>query len=600
MSGPLVMEVLGQPLDPTLTALAALDGTTGILVETAPDTFAKRTWQAPAAGIGINNPGGVAGNPAIALANDLAALEALASTGFAARTGTDAWAQRTLTAGSAKIAVTNGNGVAGNPTVDLGSVAASDLSNGVIGSGSIVTPVLGVAGATSINKVAITAPATGATITLADGKTLTVSNTLTLAGTDGSTLNFGAGGTLGALALKSSVDLSGSDATGILAAARFPAMTGDVTTAAGALATSIANNAVTTAKINNGAVTDGKLSLTAPALGAPTAGSLAIAATTQLWLTGTRATGNLEFQMVNSNTAGYCVLNFGELIGTTQASMYALGSTWASSGRYQANSLTFEKLGAGGSVNFITPSTMTFFSSGGTGLMTMNSSGQFGFGIGTSFSPLARVEARSAIGAQFAASYDASNYLGVTVDSTGKATLAGAGTGKGISLTDGLVAGSGAARVRPGGTLKTIVTSAPNGTTVETDLHSATVVANTLVNDGDSLEVQMNFQVANNANNKTIKLYVDGTQVLTSGANAIAGQSAQIVATITRVSATVTIISVQFIPETGSAWGRGDKQPAQNIDWTGSRVIKATGQSSAAANDIVQRSTTINYDPANP
>ena len=41
--------------------------------------------------------------------------------------------------------------------------------------------------ATSINKVAITAPATSATITIADGKTLTVNNSLLLAGTDSAT-----------------------------------------------------------------------------------------------------------------------------------------------------------------------------------------------------------------------------------------------------------------------------------------------------------------------------------------------------------------------------------------------------------------------------
>lgn len=67
---------------------------------------------------------------------------------------------------------------------------------------TLVTPVLGVATATSINKVAITAPATSATLTIADGKTLTASNTLTFAGTDGSTLNIGAGGTLGTAATK--------------------------------------------------------------------------------------------------------------------------------------------------------------------------------------------------------------------------------------------------------------------------------------------------------------------------------------------------------------------------------------------------------------
>lgn len=44
--------------------------------------------------------------------------------------------------------------------------------------------------ATSVNKVAITAPATGATLTIAEGKTLTASNSLTLAGTDATTMTF--------------------------------------------------------------------------------------------------------------------------------------------------------------------------------------------------------------------------------------------------------------------------------------------------------------------------------------------------------------------------------------------------------------------------
>lgn len=68
---------------------------------------------------------------------------------------------------------------------------------------TLVTPVLGVATATSINKVDITAPATSATLTIADGKTLTASNTITFTATDGSTLAIGAGGTLGSNAYTS-------------------------------------------------------------------------------------------------------------------------------------------------------------------------------------------------------------------------------------------------------------------------------------------------------------------------------------------------------------------------------------------------------------
>lgn len=55
---------------------------------------------------------------------------------------------------------------------------------------TLITPILGVAVATSINKMAITTPATGNTLTIADGKTLTTNNSLTLAGTDGTTMTF--------------------------------------------------------------------------------------------------------------------------------------------------------------------------------------------------------------------------------------------------------------------------------------------------------------------------------------------------------------------------------------------------------------------------
>ncbi len=73
---------------------------------------------------------------------------------------------------------------------------------------TLVTPVLGVATATSINKVALTAPASGSTLTIADGKTLTSSVTMTLQGGDASVLSIAAAKTLTASA---SITITGTD-----------------------------------------------------------------------------------------------------------------------------------------------------------------------------------------------------------------------------------------------------------------------------------------------------------------------------------------------------------------------------------------------------
>jgi hypothetical protein len=88
---------------------------------------------------------------------------------------------------------------AATTSAQLAGVISDETGSGLLvfaTSPTLVTPTLGVASATSINKVAITAPATGSTLTIIDGKTLTVSNTLTFNGTDASTVAFGAGGTV--------------------------------------------------------------------------------------------------------------------------------------------------------------------------------------------------------------------------------------------------------------------------------------------------------------------------------------------------------------------------------------------------------------------
>jgi hypothetical protein len=99
------------------------------------------------------------------------------------------------------------SGLAANVATFLATPSSANLAAALTdetGSGAnvfassptLVTPTLGVAAATSINKVTITTPATGSTLTILDGKTLAVNNTLTFTGTDASSVAFGAGGTV--------------------------------------------------------------------------------------------------------------------------------------------------------------------------------------------------------------------------------------------------------------------------------------------------------------------------------------------------------------------------------------------------------------------
>lgn len=117
-----------QGYDAGLAALAAKT-TTGIMVQTGDDTYESRTLVAPAEGFTITNADGVAGNPTFALSDDLAALEGLASTGFAVRTADNTWEQREITGAETRIVVDMGDGVDGNPLIDLANVEQSDEGN---------------------------------------------------------------------------------------------------------------------------------------------------------------------------------------------------------------------------------------------------------------------------------------------------------------------------------------------------------------------------------------------------------------------------------------------------------------------------------------
>lgn len=89
------------------------------------------------------------------------------------------------------------NVFAATTSAELATVLSDETGTGVVvfsDSPTLVTPTLGAATATSINGLTISS--TTGTLTIATGKTVQVDNTLTFQGTDGSTISFGAGGTV--------------------------------------------------------------------------------------------------------------------------------------------------------------------------------------------------------------------------------------------------------------------------------------------------------------------------------------------------------------------------------------------------------------------
>jgi hypothetical protein len=115
--------------------------------------------------------------------------------------------------------------------------------NASTGSGAVVlaasptltTPTLGAASATTINKVTITAPASGSTLTILNGKTFTVNKTITLDGTDGTTITLPS--TTGTVALNNQAFYIGTTSVAINRSSASLALTGvSIDGAAGSVA----------------------------------------------------------------------------------------------------------------------------------------------------------------------------------------------------------------------------------------------------------------------------------------------------------------------------------------------------------------------------
>lgn len=229
-----------QVVDATLTALAAYN-TNGLLTQTATDVFTGRTLTGPAAGISVSNGNGVSGNPTLALANDLAALEGLAGTNnIYYRSGADTWSSVTigtgLTFAAGTLAATGGGGTA-TPVPPQGRLT---LTTG--------TPVMTatVSGATTIRYT----PYVGNQLGLYDGTSMVMTTFTELSNitTNSSTGSAGPA----AVATNSNYDLFVWSNAGTPTLTRGPAWTNDTTRSAGTALVMVNGIWLNNASITNG------------------------------------------------------------------------------------------------------------------------------------------------------------------------------------------------------------------------------------------------------------------------------------------------------------------------------------------------------------
>ena len=187
--------------DASNTTTVAIDSTVATLTGT--QTLTNKTLTLPTiGGTGANFAGATSGTInviATAVAGTSVLTLPAATDTLVGRATTDTLTNKTINLASNTLTATSAQ-IAAAVTDETGSGALVFANTP-----TLVTPVLGVATATTINKVAFTAPATSATLTIADGKTLTASNTLTFTGTDASSVAFGTGGTVAYVANKLSV-----------------------------------------------------------------------------------------------------------------------------------------------------------------------------------------------------------------------------------------------------------------------------------------------------------------------------------------------------------------------------------------------------------
>lgn len=144
-----------------------------------------------------------------------------------------------------------------------------------------------------------------------------------------------------------------------------------------------------------------------------------------------------------------------------------------------------------------------------------------------------------------------------------------------------------------GGRVKEFFTDAGNTNTGETDLYSYSTEAGMLSANGQGIEASFDGIYAANGNLKTIRVYFGGTEIFDFAVNSN-GISWAVKTRIIRVSSSVVRCCVDVVTSDSND---AIYTEVTGLTLTGANILKITGQSDTASNDIVAKLGAVKWSP---